>query len=85
MSLETVDYGGPAVITCDTCGKFRECGSFNSARRFLEVQKEKDPGWRPIAMASGSSIRAPTVLPGGRWGVPNGYAISLFLQCFLGF
>ena len=46
MSLETVDYDGPAVITCDTCGKFRECGSFNSARRFLESQKEKDPGWR---------------------------------------
>ena len=46
MSLETVEYGGPAVLTCDTCGKFREFGGFNSARRFLEVQKEKDPGWR---------------------------------------
>ena len=46
MSIETVEFEGPAVLKCDHCGTFLEFSSFNRAVKFKKIQKEKPGGWR---------------------------------------
>ena len=46
MSIETVEFDGPATLLCDKCGKFVEFSSFKKARAFKKKQKEKQGGWR---------------------------------------
>ena len=46
MSIETVGYNGPAVLTCDKCSTFIEFSSFKKAVAFKKKQKEKENGWR---------------------------------------
>ena len=59
MSIETTEWDGVAVLTCDKCGYFIEFSSFKKAITFKRKQKEKDKGWRTF-MENGEYMDACT-------------------------